>query len=100
MLRIESNVFKPRKLTAWAWNGKSKTSQFDFFGVCFSSFGKRRGAAAGSAKELLGAQLVVPPEQQHTAAPCMSQDCPAGANSRAGTQSCLSLSTGCESLSV
>lgn len=98
MLGIENNVFKPRKLTAWAWNGKAKTPQFDFFGVCFSPFGKIRRAVARSAKELLGAQLVVPPVQPHAAVPCVSQDCPAGINSRAGTKSGHSLSTGCESL--
>lgn len=86
MLGTENYVFKPRKLTAWAWNGKAKSPQFDFFGVCFSPFGKRRRAVARSAKELLGAQLVVSPLQPHTAAPCTSQDCPVGTNSRAGAE--------------
>lgn len=95
MFGIESNVFKPRKLTAWTWNGKAKTPQFDFFAVCFSPFGKRRRAVARSATELLGAQLVVSLLQPRTAAPCMSQDCPAGTNSRAGAKS-----TGFQSLSV
>lgn len=100
MLGIESNGFNPRKLIAWAWNGKAKPPQFDFFGVCFSPFGKRSKAAARAAEELLGAQLVVSPLQPHTAAPCVSQGCPAGTNSRAGAKSGRSLSTGFQSLSV
>lgn len=76
MSGIKSSGFKPRKLTARAWNGKAKPPQFDFFGVCFSPFGKRRRAVAGAAKELLGAQLVAPPPQPHAAAPCVSRAAP------------------------
>lgn len=42
MLGIESNVFKPKKLTAWAWNGKAKTLQFEFFWCLFFPFWEKK----------------------------------------------------------
>lgn len=47
MLGIESNVFKPRKLTAWAWNGKAKTPQFDFLVFVFPLLGKEEKQQPG-----------------------------------------------------